>query len=332
MTEILFKILVALVQLISLQWTSICDGTVNVPKGNYTIPEGGELSINCSATDEALTGWFTFSGKKITNDPSARVHVRSSGSLKYLEIPKVNKADRGTYECRGTRNKTQIRLNVEYSPVLISESSTHGTIFSSLDSNEEITLKCKFDGFPVPELKFQFAGVNLNSIFNASGFVSYKFRVTRPRDFGFYSCVAENKMGTVTHYIEVYERGPPEPPNNVQASSTCDSIEVTWEASLKDGGSPVTGYTVKLLSGGESVASESLTNLSRSKSFTNLKKKTEYEVRLNSNNALGGGEWRSISLNTTVACPEKRGSSGSALKVVTSILTLIMSTSVHLVL
>lgn len=93
------------------------------------------------------------------------------------------------------------------SPVLISESSTHGTIFSSLDSNEEIILKCKFDGFPVPELKFQFAGVNLNSIFNASGFVSYKFRVTRPRDFGFYSCVAENKMGTATHYIEVYERG-----------------------------------------------------------------------------------------------------------------------------
>ena len=73
------------------------------------------------------------------------------------------------------------------SPVLISESSTHGTIFSSLDSNKEITLKCKFDGFPVPELKFQFAGVNLNSISNASGFVSYKFRVT--------------------HYIEVYERG-----------------------------------------------------------------------------------------------------------------------------
>ena len=101
--------------------------------------------------------------------------------------------------------------------------------------------------------------------------------------------------------------GPPEPPNNVQASSTCDSIEVTWEASLKDGGSPVTGYTVKLLNGGESVASQSLTNLSRSTSFTNLKKKTEYEVRLNSNNALGGGEWRSISLNTTVACKEIRG-------------------------
>lgn len=90
---------------------------------------------------------------------------------------------------------------------MISESSTHGTIFSSLDSNKEITLKCKFDGFPVPELKFQFAGVNLNSISNASGFVSYKFRVTKPRDFGFYSCVAENKMGTVAHYIEVYERG-----------------------------------------------------------------------------------------------------------------------------
>ena len=93
----------------------------------------------------------------------------------------------------------------------------------------------------------------------------------------------------------------------MQGSATCGSIEVTWEASRKDGGSPVTGYTIELRIGGETVKSKSLSNSSRATSFTNLKQKTQYEVRLNSNNALGDGEWRSISLNTTVACKEIRG-------------------------
>lgn len=47
----------------------------------------------------------------------------------------------------------------------------------------------------------------MNSIFNVFGFVFYKFCVIRLRDFGFYSCVVENKMGIVIYYIEVYERG-----------------------------------------------------------------------------------------------------------------------------
>lgn len=93
------------------------------------------------------------------------------------------------------------------SPVFITESSTHKTIFSSVDNNEEITLNCAFDGYPVPQVKFQFAGFELNGSVIRPGFVSYKFRVKSQSDFGFYMCVATNKMGSKTHFIEVYERG-----------------------------------------------------------------------------------------------------------------------------
>ena len=80
----------------------------------HFVPEGDKTSINCSVTDEAFIGWFdTRNGQQISNDPSQRLHVRTNGSEKYLEISKVNRADRGTYECRGKKNKAQLTLFVE---------------------------------------------------------------------------------------------------------------------------------------------------------------------------------------------------------------------------
>ena len=77
-------------------------------------PEGGKTSINCSVTGEEFTGWFdTSNGQQISSDPSKRLHVRTNGSVSYLEINKVIKTDRGTYECRGQTNKAQVMLLVE---------------------------------------------------------------------------------------------------------------------------------------------------------------------------------------------------------------------------
>ncbi|XP_020602340.1 uncharacterized protein LOC110041407 isoform X2 [Orbicella faveolata] len=87
-------------------------GAVSV-SARHNAPEGDKTSINCSVTDEAFTGWFDSSGRKITSDSSQRIHVRADGSLKYLEISKVNRTDRGTYECRGKTKKAQVMLLVE---------------------------------------------------------------------------------------------------------------------------------------------------------------------------------------------------------------------------
>ena len=85
---------------------------------------------------------------------------------------------------------------------------------------------------------------------------------------------------------------------------TCDRIDVTWEASRNDGGSAVTGYMIRLQRGGEIAQSESLSTSQRTTSLESLEKGTEYEVRISSMNALGEGEWRGISVNTTVTCKE----------------------------
>lgn len=85
---------------------------------------------------------------------------------------------------------------------------------------------------------------------------------------------------------------------------TCYRIDVTWEASRKDGGSAVTGYTVELQRGGKIVQSENLSTSHRETSLENLEKGTQYEVRMNSKNALGKGEWRTVPVNTTETCKE----------------------------
>lgn len=81
--------------------------------GRHYAPEGVKTSINCSVTDEEFIGWFDPSGQQISSNPLQRLHVRTNGSAKYLEISKINRSDRGTYECRGKTNKAGMMLLVE---------------------------------------------------------------------------------------------------------------------------------------------------------------------------------------------------------------------------
>lgn len=96
--------------------------------------------------------------------------------------------------------------------------------------------------------------------------------------------------------------GPPEPPNNIRVSANCDRIDVTWDPAVKDGGRRVLGYKIELWREGRTLKSESLPTSSRAKSFEDLESETLYEVRMNSKNAIGDGEWRIVHVNTTTTC------------------------------
>ena len=62
------------------------------------------------------------------------------------------------------------------------------------------------------------------------------------------------------------------------------------------------GYYIELRHEGKTLRSEYLKTSLRKKTFKDLEVKTLYEVRMNSENAFGKGEWRMVSINTTEAC------------------------------
>lgn len=300
--------------LIFLHSTTNSEGAVSVLSESYYAAEGSNVLINCSVTAETFKGWFDSKGQKISADLSQRLHVKKNGNLHLLEINTVSKSDYGQYECRGERNKTEVMLYVEYGPILNRERSASKTIFSALGSNEQITLNCVFDGFPAPRVRFKKMGKVLNNsgISYGSGSASYKFSVKSENDFGFYTCDASNSRGCAFHYIEVYKTGPPEPPNNIQVFPNCDRIDVTWDPAVKDGGSKLLGYKIELSREGRTLKSEPLSASTRARSFKELEAETLYEVRLNSRNAIGDGEWRSLPVNTTLPCSSQALSSASS--------------------
>lgn len=103
-------------------------------------------------------------------------------------------------------------------------------------------------------------------------------------------------------FLKWFVPGPPEPPNNIRVFPNCDRIDVTWDEAVKNGGSSVIGYNIELWRKGRKLISESLPTPSRTKSFQDLESETLYEVRMNSKNAIGEGEWRIVPVNTTMTC------------------------------
>ena len=67
------------------------------------------------------------------------------------------------------------------------------------------------------------------------------------------------------------------------------------------------GYYIELRHEGQTLKSEYLKTSLRDKTFKDLEAKTLYEVRMNSENANGTGEWRMVSINTTEACKSRQG-------------------------
>ena len=66
------------------------------------------------------------------------------------------------------------------------------------------------------------------------------------------------------------------------------------------------GYYIELRHEGQTLKSEYLKTSLRDKTFKDLEAKTLYEVRMNSENANGTGEWRMVSINTTEACKSRQ--------------------------
>ncbi|MCY4023677.1 MAG: fibronectin type III domain-containing protein [Anaerolineaceae bacterium] len=106
---------------------------------------------------------------------------------------------------------------------------------------------------------------------------------------GFHDALTYDSM--LLQQLEV-SVGPPSAPRNLRALSLDESIELEWDRPLSNGGSPITGYTIRHLSTPYLTWVEvPLTGSDTTHTLTGLDNGTAYDIQVRASNAEGDGPW-----------------------------------------
>jgi hypothetical protein len=180
--------------------------TAEPSDGNYVVKKGKRVELKC----------------KSSGNPPPEIHwAREDGGVlpmgqrtlhsKQLLISRVSREDEGVYTCTATNGvgspaTASIALQVLYPPEIELETDrVHSGI------NKEAHLTCRVQGNPAPEVTW-YRDSNLLSKTDTTSFQSEENRHTlilsirSGTDFGNYSCVASNSLGTFKKHIEVHGR------------------------------------------------------------------------------------------------------------------------------
>jgi len=194
---------------------------------NLTVKKDSSLKLSCNASGFPLP---TISWQRQHQLlPSGDKRLKSSS----LTFPHVTRSDGGTYICTADNNvgppvTAAINLNVIYEPEIeVDKAWVHGGL------GHESVISCIVYGEPTPGLKWyrdtMVVAGNENRIMEQFGFRHQLVILSvGEKDFGNYSCLAENDLGKSRGYIELSGH-----PNEPGISSDVESIysdqfNLTW--------------------------------------------------------------------------------------------------------
>jgi len=212
------------------------------PDGNYVVKKGRKVELKCIASgnpDPTIT--WTRQNNLL---PSGEKFVVA----KSLVIDSVNRHEAGVYTCEakngvGIKTATaSIKLQVLYPPEIELETDR---VHSG--ENKEAHLTCIIHGNPTPSVRWyknsmlleETSTLRMEDRSNRHTLILSSIR--SGLDFGNYSCVAENSLGTFRKHIEVHGRPTPavfrSPPNagglsTYQLKWTVDSYSAIQEYRL----------------------------------------------------------------------------------------------------
>jgi len=177
------------------------------PDGNFVVKKGKHIELRCKAAGNPPPDvhWTKEGGGLLSNGKT----VEHSSSL---VLTSVSRQDEGVYICTasngvGSPASTTTKLTVLYPPEIELETNrVHSGI------NKEAHLTCRVQGNPEPIVSW-YKDSNLLSESETVRFRTEESRHTlilssihTGFDFGNYSCVAENSIGTFKKHIEVHGR------------------------------------------------------------------------------------------------------------------------------
>jgi len=213
------------------------------PDGNYVVKKGRKVELKCKAdgNPEPSITW-----SRLNNLLPSGEKRRAS---KTLIIDSVDRHEAGIYVCRAHNGvgvgqaetaEAQINLQVLYPPEIELETDR---VHSG--ENKEAHLTCLIHGNPTPTVRWYKNSMLLEE--------TDTIRMTRRNnrhtlilssiksgeDFGNYSCVAENSLGTFKKHIEVHGRPTPAVFRSEPEAGGQSSYELTWTV---DSYSPIIEY------------------------------------------------------------------------------------------
>jgi len=183
--------------------------SVRPVESSVTVKEGEEVTLECVVGGNPIPSiaWTKQGGPL---PPAARPSCPHSSCL---VLPSANRDAAGGYSCAasngvGEPSVASLHLKVLFPPVIrVDQETVHG------GPGRRLHLSCRVDGEPTPSLVWYFgenrvrpSPVTGTSLAHTGHHHSLTISSSTTDNFGNYSCVAHNSLGTFKKHIEVHGR------------------------------------------------------------------------------------------------------------------------------
>ncbi|XP_032241009.1 hemicentin-1 [Nematostella vectensis] len=239
-----------------------------------------------------------------------RQQITLGGRRSRIYIQDVRLEDEGRYTCEARNNARdqeghpivateEIGLYIKSLPRL-NKKGTPLTVYSYLGNPKPVFIRCRFDGYPFPNVTIWFDN---KQIANGTEFAMFDIITNELEDFGDYLCWSWNIHGSKNVTVKLTHAREPSRPVNVKANVTCSRVTLTWDPPIDDGGMEIMQYVIEY--DGKIFNTE---DTYPKYYITNLKRDTMYDIKIWARNKMGKGKnnYETVSIITQKYCPPSR--------------------------
>ncbi|XP_077862134.1 twitchin-like [Saccoglossus kowalevskii] len=275
-----------------------------------TVVQGKVASFECQVSGQPKPEirWLKGSRELYGND---KYLITQEGDKCFLTISDVFGEDSDDYICeatnRGGKKVTRASLIIKCPPkIKLLQRYLDGPV--EFTKGDPIRIRVPVTGYPKPSCSWSKEGTEITKgVESTERHTTLYVSVADRKHSGAYKILAENDQGSDHAIVKILVPDIPSAPTNLRARDiTYDTVELSWEASTDNGGSPITGYVIEkkeedianwMRAGFTTITTASVTMLSSGKT---------YGFRVRADNILGGSDNVEITHTITTAEPPKK--------------------------